>query len=271
MAATSAWIVAVFWHGHASTTIGRGSAASDRFRPGPRPAYAFVGCTRRLTHAPPTLHPRLTHHAVPTARQSRLIDNDDRGPEQCTPRFPNPTLSPCWTRPTPRPCVSGAALRLPRTDLDDLRQDLLLDLIRRLPAFDARRGSIGAFAGIILRNQASRIATRLRRERRATGGDLLSLDAAGATGGRWPTGSPRRTGSPPGTATASALSTRRIVRIDLARALGALEARDLTLCAAMAQCPIRGLVGRGLGSRATLYRRLRNLRCVLAAHGARAA
>ena len=55
------------------------------------------------------------------------------------------------------------------------------------------------------------------------------------------------------------------------RLLGALEARDLTLCAAMARCPICGLVGRGFGSRATLYRRLRNLRCVLTAHGARAA
>jgi RNA polymerase sigma-70 factor (ECF subfamily) len=68
-------------------------------------------------------------------------------------------------------------LRLPRADLDDLRQDLLVDLIRRLPAFDARRGSIGAFAGIVLRNHASRIAARLARERRATGGGLLSLDA----------------------------------------------------------------------------------------------
>ena len=37
------------------------------------------------------------------------------------------------------------------------------------------------------------------------------------------------------------------------------------------QCPIRGLVGRGIGPRATLYRRLRELRCALAAHGARAA
>ena len=101
-------------------------------------------------------------------------------------------------------------VRLPRADLDDLRQDLLLDLIRRLPAFDARRGSIGAFAGIVLRNQASRIATRLRRERRATGGDLLSLDAAGGDGRTSPTGSPRKTGSPPGTATASAPSRRRI-------------------------------------------------------------
>ena len=60
-------------------------------------------------------------------------------------------------------------------------------------------------------------------------------------------------------------------RIDLAWTLGALEARDLRLCAAMANCPIRALVDRGLGSRATLYRRLRNLRCVLAANGAWAA
>jgi RNA polymerase sigma-70 factor (ECF subfamily) len=60
-------------------------------------------------------------------------------------------------------------------------------------------------------------------------------------------------------------------RIDLARALGALESLDLRLCAAMADCPIRCLVDRGFGSRATLYRRLRNLRCVLAANGARAA
>jgi len=35
---------------------------------------------------------------------------------------------------------------LPAADLDDLRQDLLVDLICRLPGFDARHGSIGAFA-----------------------------------------------------------------------------------------------------------------------------
>jgi RNA polymerase sigma-70 factor (ECF subfamily) len=162
-------------------------------------------------------------------------------------------------------------VRLPRADLDDLRQDLLVDLIRRLPAFDARRGSIGAFAGIILRNQASRIATRLRRERRATGGNLLSLDAVGGGGRTLADRLAEEDGLAAwyGGCVCSVETTDR--RIDLARALGALEARDLTLCVAMARCPIRGLVGRGLGSRATLYRRLRNLRCVLAAHGARAA
>lgn len=68
-------------------------------------------------------------------------------------------------------------LALPAADLDDLRQDLLLDLICRLPGFNKRRGSIGAFAGLVLRNQSSRIAIRYHRQRRAQGGALLSLDA----------------------------------------------------------------------------------------------
>jgi|GEM_PF-2341408 len=68
-------------------------------------------------------------------------------------------------------------LCLPAADLDDLRQDLLIDLIRRLSAFDASRGSIGAFAGIVLRNQASRIALRHHRDRCSRGGALVSLDA----------------------------------------------------------------------------------------------
>jgi RNA polymerase sigma-70 factor (ECF subfamily) len=162
-------------------------------------------------------------------------------------------------------------LRLPRADLDDLRQDLLLDLIRRLPAFDARRGSIGAFAGIILRNQASRIAMRLRRERRACGGGLLPLDALGGDGRKLGDRLTEEDGITAwfGGCVCVVEATDR--RIDLARALGALQARDLTLCAAMAQCPVRGLAGRGHGSRATLYRRLRELRCMLAAHGAWAA
>ena len=162
-------------------------------------------------------------------------------------------------------------LRLPRTDLDDLRQELLLDLIRRLPAFDANRGSIGAFAGIVLRTQASRIAARVARERRATGGRMLSLDERGDDG----TTLGDRLGEADGLSTwhghCVAVEAAIDARLDLARALGALHARDLRLCAAVTQCPVRVLAQRGLGSRATLYRRLRELRCALAAHGARAA
>ena len=35
-------------------------------------------------------------------------------------------------------------------DLDDLRQDLLLDVIARLRSFDPDRGSLGAFAGTVM-------------------------------------------------------------------------------------------------------------------------
>ena len=74
-------------------------------------------------------------------------------------------------------------LVLPAADLDDLRQDLLVDLICRLPAYDPSRGSIGAFSNIVLRNQSSRIAIRHHRQRRMQGGTVLSLDApvSGAT------------------------------------------------------------------------------------------
>ena len=67
-------------------------------------------------------------------------------------------------------------LCLPVCEHEDLGQDLLVDLLRRLPAYDPSRGSIGAFANIVLRNQSSRIAMRHYRQRRAQGGSLLSLE-----------------------------------------------------------------------------------------------
>ena len=69
-------------------------------------------------------------------------------------------------------------LRLPRADLDDVRQDLLVDLIARLPAYDAGRGTLGAFAGAILSNLATRIANKAKRERRMYGATPISLDEA---------------------------------------------------------------------------------------------
>lgn len=40
--------------------------------------------------------------------------------------------------------------RLPSHERDDLRQDLLVDLIARLPGFNPDRGSLGAFAGAVM-------------------------------------------------------------------------------------------------------------------------
>ena len=104
---------------------------------------------------------------------------------------------------------------------------MLVDLIRRLPAFDPARGTLGAFANVVLRNHAARIAARVMRERRATGGALLSLDAprpdgttladtlSEADGLRPGTAAPRRSLAPsaastsPGRSASSTTPTRR--------------------------------------------------------------
>lgn len=156
----------------------------------------------------------------------------------------------------------------PAADLDDLRQDLLIDLIRRLPAFDASRGSIGAFANIVLRNQSSRIAMRIYRERRAQGGTVLSLDAPIA-GGTEPLGCLLAEADGLAAWHGRDLSAAEDadLRHDLARALGDLPEDARTLCAALGTCAIAEIVGHTGTSRSALYRHIAQLRLDLAMRG----
>ena len=159
-------------------------------------------------------------------------------------------------------------LALPAADLDDLRHDLLIDLICRLPGFDAQRGSIGAFAGIVLRNRSSRIAIRHHRQRRAQGGTMLSLDAPIA-GSVEPLGC--LLAEADGLAawhgqdrdTQADIQTREAVQTALAR----LPADDRRFCCALAHRSVTALAAEGFGSRSALYRRLSDLRHVLTAYG----
>lgn len=162
-------------------------------------------------------------------------------------------------------------LRLSAADLDDMRQDLLVDLVRRLPTFDVTRGAIGVFAGLVLRNQASRIAARVARERRRTGGQLLSLDVPDAGGRTLADRLSEADGLAAWHGHCFAIDAIVEARLDLARALGALDRSERQLCAAACDCRARVFGIRSFGSRATIYRRLRDLRCALAAHGAREA
>jgi len=159
-------------------------------------------------------------------------------------------------------------LSLPAADLDDLRQDLLIDVICRLPGFDRRRGTIGAFAGIVLRNRSSRIAIRHHRQRRARGGTMLSLDAAVAGSGE-PLGC--LLAEADGLATwhgqdrdpQADIQTRAAVQSVLAR----LPEADHRFCCALAHRSVTALAAEGFGSRSALYRRLADLRHVLTAYG----
>ena len=136
-------------------------------------------------------------------------------------------------------------LRLPRADLDDVRQDLLVDLIARLPAYDADRGTLGAFAGAILTNRATRIANKVKRERRMYGATLFGqpVDAFAAAEHR----------------------------LDVERGLGSLEPADGALCAALSRTTVDRLAASGHGARSSLYRRVKDIRLALTAIGVRAA
>jgi RNA polymerase sigma-70 factor (ECF subfamily) len=159
-------------------------------------------------------------------------------------------------------------LVLPAADLYDLRQDLLVDLICRLPSFDARRGSIGAFANIVLRNQSSRVAIRHHRQRRAQGGAVISLDAP-ISGGTEPLGCVLAEAD--GLAAWHGQDRCAVddteTRHDLARALGSLPDDMRDLCPALGSCAVPEIVSRTGISRSALYRHIARLRLDLAMRG----
>ena len=164
-------------------------------------------------------------------------------------------------------------LRLPYQGLADLRQELLLDLIARFPAYEPARGTVGAFAGFVTANKATRIARQVQRERRLYGFVPVSLDAPIAEGN--------------GTVMGDLVSEDEGLwflfgqrfdaigdaerRIDVERALGRIGRRDGALCAALSQTSIDQLVAQGRGTRSSLYRRVKEVRMALLAHGLKAA
>lgn len=163
-------------------------------------------------------------------------------------------------------------LRLPYGDLADLSQELLADLLARLPAFDSRRGTLGAFAGFVMANRATRIANKVKRERRLYGAVPISLDetipeGGGATRGDLfanDQGLPAYLGQQ---ADAFATAERRL---DVERGLGALDRDDGALCAALSRTTVDQLAASGRGARSSLYRRLTEIRFALTAFGVRA-
>jgi len=159
-------------------------------------------------------------------------------------------------------------LCLPVCERQDLGQDLLIDLLRRLPAYDPSRGSIGAFANIVLRNHSSRIAIRHHRQRRAQGGSLLSL-AVPLAGTHEPVGDTLTEDDGLAAWHGQTCCAAAVTELHhaLQAALARLPAEDRRFCAALAHRPVTALAAEGFGSRSALYRRLADLRHVLTAHG----
>jgi RNA polymerase sigma-70 factor (ECF subfamily) len=158
-------------------------------------------------------------------------------------------------------------LGLPAQEREDVRQSLLTEFLARLPAFDPVKGALEAFARICFRHAAARFARRLQRERAGRhplslddalpGGDGLTLgDTLGEADGyaAW-------CGQP---SDAFAALERRL---DLERALGAIDPEDHPLCATLSHHTPHEFGEQRTMPRMRIYRRLREIRLRLLAAG----
>jgi DNA-directed RNA polymerase specialized sigma24 family protein len=159
-------------------------------------------------------------------------------------------------------------LQLPVHHREDLRQELLLDLIARFKRFDPARGTLNAFASVIIRHRAGRLGKRISRERAIFAPmfltDSLAEDPTVAV-------ALDSVAEAQGYTSGFAHHHERFAtidcRLDLARALGKLRPGDLSLCLKLAEQTPAELSRSEKFSRATLYRRLRNIRQQLLAEG----
>lgn len=159
-------------------------------------------------------------------------------------------------------------LALPVCDREDLRQDLLVDLINRLAHFDPDRASLDAFASVVLRNRCSRITAQHYRRLCTQGGHLLSLDVP-ADGRGEPLAARLAEDAGPAAWHGQdwAEPERAERRADLDWALRQLSEDAQAICVALTTSTVADLVARKDLSRSALYRRLGLLRLDLAMRG----
>lgn len=159
-------------------------------------------------------------------------------------------------------------LGLSRADLDDVRQDLLVDLLARLPAFNPDRGTLGAFVGTVLTHRAATFARAISQERRLYGKSPLALQEGNDNGSeRYEDTIAERDGLAAflGQPFDAFEVTER--RMDVERCLQHLSEEEARLSKSLLELEIGTLVRSGLGAKATLYRRMRSIRGSLSALG----
>lgn len=158
-------------------------------------------------------------------------------------------------------------LHLPEHEREDLCQDLLLDFLARLPAFDPNKAELSAFATVCFRHAGSRIAGRIKTERAAR--HPRSLDDAlpnceGLT-------LANTIGEAEGYSAWWGQPTDAIAvlerRLDLERAAGAIDPEDHPLCAALSRHTPHEFGEQGTMPRMRIYRRIREMRLRLLAAG----
>ena len=153
----------------------------------------------------------------------------------------------------------------PLLEQDDVRQDLLLDLLTRLRSFDLARSSLATFATICFQHRAARLSETIRRDQRARHPAALDAPLPGQPELKLLDTIAESDGYGAWIGQPVDRQSEHEHRLDLDRALSAMSPDVVPLCAAILR-PGRTQTGVGL-SRTTIHRRLRELRCQLLAAG----
>jgi len=148
--------------------------------------------------------------------------------------------------------------RLPAHEREDVRQDLLLDALQRIKAFDPHRGSFGAFVGAIVGHRVARLAKKICRERALQ----TALSESCGLALSEPTADHKllvpegiEVGAQP-----SEQFRRTEFRLDLERSLRLLDPDDVALCLQLAEYAPTEICRSANMSRAGVYRRIKAIR-----------
>jgi RNA polymerase sigma-70 factor (ECF subfamily) len=158
-------------------------------------------------------------------------------------------------------------LGLAPQDRADLRQDLLADLLSRLPAYDPAKGTLGAFARVCLRHAACRIAQKHRQQRRVAKTVSLDEPLPGGVGLTLADVLSEADGYAAWCGQQTDMTAALERWLDLERAGSAIDPEDHPLCAALTTATPHEVAAQGAMPRARIYRRIREMRLRLLAAG----
>jgi RNA polymerase sigma-70 factor (ECF subfamily) len=135
-------------------------------------------------------------------------------------------------------------------DWEDLRQDIVLDLLRRAPKFDPARGDWQGFVRGVARHQSTVLIARRRRTREVLGEDLVNREDTDI-------------GDPMDTLDNRCCSDAALelhLRLDVHRVVASLPARLRSVALLLGQMPVKEVCERTGKSRSSVYQMIRQIR-----------
>ena len=156
---------------------------------------------------------------------------------------------------------------LPPVDRDDIRHDLLVDVLERMDRFDPCRGTLGAFVAVLVEHSLSSLVARLRRHRSVF--NPRSLDEPTGQSGGITFG--ELFSDEQGYLAWVSSDLDAVKHLDrqlaLGRALNTLQPEHIQFLVRLSNHPVGRLCKTSAQSRATLYRQLNEICLLLLAAG----